>query len=387
LAYTVQACHPYVPPEEVYVLLKTIAHNFITERCSEEQMAVGINAARAICARVPSVMSQDEAKDCKEVAMDMEAFARDLAGFCNHRDRSVATAGKTWTNFVREVNPTLLAGKDRGLLGTALARAGTKPLRYGEHRVAAGVEGADLLVEYEARKAAQKAKRQQSEDEELEGDDNDEWREVADDEVSEDSDDDSAPNLVLLDGEQTAKQEDSALDLAKMSAEERELLKQQVSSTRVFSAADFEKMRKLVEREQRAKRDPREAARRKRAIARGQEFEELSGDDSSDSESDEEDRLRVSGVVNPEDIMGVASRKRQSKAERLQKVIAGRQQFESKQREGGSTNVEKKRKKNFLMSKFSRDLQCKAREKGGLNKKRGRKKQLGHEAKKRRRKA
>ena len=48
LAYAVQACHEYVPPDEVYGILKTIAHNFITERCSEEQMAVGINAARAI---------------------------------------------------------------------------------------------------------------------------------------------------------------------------------------------------------------------------------------------------------------------------------------------------------------------------------------------------
>jgi protein SDA1 len=34
LAYSVQACHEYVPPEEVYGILKTIAHNFITERVS-----------------------------------------------------------------------------------------------------------------------------------------------------------------------------------------------------------------------------------------------------------------------------------------------------------------------------------------------------------------
>ena len=32
LAYTVQACHEYVPPDEINGLLKTIAHNFITER-------------------------------------------------------------------------------------------------------------------------------------------------------------------------------------------------------------------------------------------------------------------------------------------------------------------------------------------------------------------
>ena len=42
LAYTVQSCHETVPPEEVHSLLQTIAHNFITERCSGEQIAVGI---------------------------------------------------------------------------------------------------------------------------------------------------------------------------------------------------------------------------------------------------------------------------------------------------------------------------------------------------------
>ena len=32
-------------------ILKTISHNFITKRCSGEQMAVGINVVRAICSR------------------------------------------------------------------------------------------------------------------------------------------------------------------------------------------------------------------------------------------------------------------------------------------------------------------------------------------------
>ena len=60
LAYTVQACHNLIPPDEIYGILKTMAHHFITERCSEEQMAVGINAVRAICARTPACMSKDE---------------------------------------------------------------------------------------------------------------------------------------------------------------------------------------------------------------------------------------------------------------------------------------------------------------------------------------
>eukprot|EP00957_Ditylum_brightwellii_P106107 8094198-Ditylum_brightwellii.AAC.1 len=78
-------------------------------------MAVGINAAHAICRRVPSILSVDnETKADGEddivdsVSMDVEAYARDLAAYSKHRDRSVSIAGKTWTNFIREVHPSLL---------------------------------------------------------------------------------------------------------------------------------------------------------------------------------------------------------------------------------------------------------------------------------------
>lgn len=439
LAYTVQACHELVPPDEIYGILKTISHNFITERCSEEQMAVGINAVRAICARVPSAMTNEgtvvlsetaaSASSSSVVSMDMEAFARDLAAYANHRDRSVAIAGKAWMNFVREVHPALLQGKDRGLKGSALLKAGAKPARYGEHVAAAGVEGADLLVEYEAKKKAAMLRRKQTLDEEVKSDDSEpgewedmvddedgdddgsdtgEWEEIDDEEADDDgssvsgewqdmedeNEDDEAPDLVRLAGDEKPAAQLSEIDgdvvipdVSKMSKEEREKLKQQVSSTRIFTTGDFEKMRKLVERESRAKRDPREAARRKRAIARGQDFEALSDSESSEAESDDEE-LHTKGAVNPEDIMATSTRKRQTKADRLEKILAGRTKFESKRRSGGSTNIEKKRKKNFLMSKFSQDARTKGRGKDhSQKKKRDITTTAGtHEAKKRRRK-
>ena len=315
--------------------------------------------------------------------MDMEAFVRDLAAFATHRDRSVSIAGKAWTNFVREVHPGLLQGKTRGMKGSALHRAGVKPMRYGQHKAAAGVEGADLLVEYESKKAAYFSKRKAGDDDDEEDEVSGEWNDVEetegdeveiddgeevegeDAEETEESDDEEAPNLV---------------DLATLSASERDALKQQVSSTRIFTASDFRKMRQLVEREERNRSDPRAAARRKRAIAKGQEFEELSGD----SDSEDEEGLRIKGVVDPTMLMAESKKKRQSKAEKLEKIIAGRTAFESKQREGGSTNIEKKRKKNFLMSKNA----VKGKGKGGLQ---GSKKSLqimkgSHRAKKRRRK-
>jgi protein SDA1 len=399
LAYTVQACHEQVPPDEVYGILKTIAHNFITERCSEEQMAVGINGARAICARVPAILSLEESQESTgSTAMDIEAFARDLAAYSTHRDRSVSVAAKTWTNFIREVHPGLLQGKDRGLQGSALYRSKTKPLRYGQQNVATGVDGADLLVEYESKKAAHKLKlKEQGEYEGGSDSDEDdgsgEWQDVGDEDIEvgdedieeiEEASDDEAPDLVVLDGESKIPAE-STIDLSKMSTEQRNKLKQEISSTRVFTSADFAKMRKLVDREQRAKRDPRETARVKRAIARGEEFQELS-DDSGEDSSDE-DEIRIAGAVNPNDLYALAKRKRVSKAEKLQKIIAGRSDFETKARAGGSTNIEKKRKKNFQMSKHSTDAKFKGNGKGTLSKKINKKAVTdGHDAKKRRRK-
>jgi protein SDA1 len=428
LAYTVQACHEQVPPDEVYGILKTIAHNFVTERCTEEQMAVGINAIRAISGRVPAVLNREESQlSAGSVAFDVEAFVRDIAAFSNHRDRSVSIAGRSYTNFIRETYPSLLQGKDRGLKGSALHKNNEKPMRFGETKVSYGVAGADLLVEYESKKAAYLKKKKLMEDnpnnddleefeedegvdeeeEEDEGvDEEEEGEEMDDDDEEEEEmiamesdDDEEAPDLVLVDpnsddaspnnpaGEED--DDDDVVDLSKMTAKERQQLRQDVSSTRVFSAKDFAKMRKLLEREDRARRDPREAARKKRAIARGEEFEELSDEESVAGDDDEKERINIKGAVDPNDIMADAKRKRQSKAEKLQKVLAGRESFEAKARAGGSTNTEKERKKNFLMSKSSRVARSKGRGKGALALKRGRggiQAPLGHEAKKRRRK-
>merc|ERR1711957_319861 len=149
------------------------------------------------------------------------------------------------------------------------------------------------------------------------------------------------------------------IDLSKMTPEERVLLRRKVSSTRIFTTAEFVKMRKLVDREDRARHNPRAAARLKRLKAKGIEFEQLSGDESNDdnheldSSDSEDDEINVKGVVNPFEIMANSKKKRENKMERLEKIVSGRDQFEFKQRAGGSTNKEKVRKKNFQMTKFS----------------------------------
>ena len=89
----------YVPPHEIYAILKTIAHNFITERCSGGQMAVGINAVRAICNHMPSVLSIEEdspedtmmeedatsGKDKKSSCAQFSCLCQTSRSFCRNR--------------------------------------------------------------------------------------------------------------------------------------------------------------------------------------------------------------------------------------------------------------------------------------------------------------
>ena len=48
LAYLVQASHELVPPDEMVPVIKTIANNFVADRCDEEVIAVGLNALREV---------------------------------------------------------------------------------------------------------------------------------------------------------------------------------------------------------------------------------------------------------------------------------------------------------------------------------------------------
>merc|ERR1711862_482041 len=101
--------------------------------------------------------------------------------------------------------------------------------------------------------------------------------------------------------------------------------------------------------------------------------------------------IHIKGAVDPNILKSSLTRKKQSKAERLAKIISGREEFMLKSRNAsGSTNIEKNRKKLFLMTKFSKQarknrfMRGTTTNSGGGNK---RKKIIGgHDARKRRRK-
>lgn len=71
--------------------IKAIAFNFITDRCTNEVIAVGINSVREILVRVPALLLED----------DMDGFIQDIVMYGKKSHKSVMIAAHAVLNFVR----------------------------------------------------------------------------------------------------------------------------------------------------------------------------------------------------------------------------------------------------------------------------------------------
>ena len=84
-----------MPPDEVLPVLKTIALNFITERCDDEVVAVGLNAVREVLGRVPAAPLKAEPSG--------RSAAPGMGGSCGE---SCTGENAGWCRWVQRVNPT-----------------------------------------------------------------------------------------------------------------------------------------------------------------------------------------------------------------------------------------------------------------------------------------
>ena len=71
--------------------IKAIAYNFITDRCTNEVIAVGINSVREILVRVPALLLEE----------DMEDFIQDIVQYGRKSHKSVMIAAGGIINLVR----------------------------------------------------------------------------------------------------------------------------------------------------------------------------------------------------------------------------------------------------------------------------------------------
>lgn len=224
LQYMAQASHELVPPENIEPLVKLIANNFVTERNSNEVMAVGVNSIREICARCPLAMEED--------------LLQDLAAYAAFRDKNVSMAAKSLVQLYRVVNPAMLKRKDRGRPTEASAEQ--RVYAYAESKALNYIAGAEVLKDKALKEGGDEGDEEEGGDEE--GDDEEEDEE----EEEGDSDDDS-------EGWVDVPQSEDEMELEKSTngGEENEQLTPEellekarlISSERILTQEEFQKVK------------------------------------------------------------------------------------------------------------------------------------------------
>jgi protein SDA1 len=409
LTYLIQACHDKVPPEDLMPVVKSIAYHFITDRCTEEQITVGLNAVREIFARVPALLHEP----------DMDSFVQDLAMYAKKNHKSIMIAANGVVNLVRKIYPGLLKNKDKGRLGKEEAKGGVMPLGFGETEVASGVEGTELLEAYERGEIA------------LDGDDlvwtdgkgpngdADGWKDVSEDEDVEggdseteyltDEDDEEEPSLIAVaeeskikplvewgeEGEQDSDEESDEYEMMGEESEEEsgeesgeeeaendgweeveegaessddedeeeggekeaplsteakaEATKARLESTRLLTQDDFDLLARLKTAYAEKAKDPRfRAIQQKMLKVQSRHSKRKLEDTDSDEEGPSRSYKYNSSNLVP---VGRVGSRADVKIETLQALVAGRKEskWEHEGHKGGLTNLEKQRKKNYVM--------------------------------------
>jgi len=132
LAALVGAVHELVPPETLQPVLRQLVDQFVHDKARPEVMTVGLKTARELCLRSPLLMEGD--------------LLKDLTGYKKFKNKQVSASARGLIGLFRELNPELLAKKDRGKGVDMMLR----PTAYGQTQIASRVDGAELLQAAEA---------------------------------------------------------------------------------------------------------------------------------------------------------------------------------------------------------------------------------------------
>jgi protein SDA1 len=346
LACLAQATHNLVPPNVLEPLVQKIANEFVSEAAASEVAAAGLNSIREICVRQPLAMN--------------DTLLQDLVMYRKSKDKGVMAAAKGLLSLYREVGAELLKKRDRGKDATIGLRSGDmKERRFGEEE-AGEIAGLEMLEKW--KKEERRKKREAlglppdlATDEE-EVDEAADWRNW--DVESDDSDDSGGWINVESDGEdinisdsEDEKEKQPPAKKAKLNSEtptddkenkekseEPEIKRiSKLMTTTILTPADLIKLREF----QTAASVKSNMASRKRQQA----LAAAHIDDAITAET-----IEAPGLLG----------KKSTKEEKIAKAKADREDHhqsttakrkEKKAAEGKSTtNKEKARKKNFLMT-------------------------------------
>ncbi|KAK4173957.1 SDA1-domain-containing protein [Triangularia setosa] len=347
LASLAQATHNLVPPDVIEPLIVKIANEFVSEASAVEVCAAGINAIREVALRQPLCMN--------------DTLLQDLVMYQKSKDKGVVMAAKGLQSLYREVYPELLQKKFRGKQATMGLRSGEIKLRKFGEEEEGGIEGLELLSRYKEEQKKKKAaeeeedengekKEKKDDDEEDDGFNSDEWEIGSTDsessggwiDVSSDEEDDGpvkkkarkhkgdddgeAPDLV------DTEKEDPAVEAERIA---------KLATTTILTPADLAKLQEL---RREAKLDKMlgttQSKRKKELIAKhiedGVTAEDIELPAMLGKKSTKEERVALAREGKP-------GREEHKSTQAIRKS--------KKEAEGKSTtNKEKARKKNFLMT-------------------------------------
>ena len=352
LASLAQATHNLVPPDVLEPLVQKIANEFVSEAAAAEVASAGLNAIREICVRQPLAMN--------------DTLLQDLVMYRKSKDKGVMMAAKGLLGLYREVGADMLKRKDRGKEAAMSLRSGQrKEQRFGEEAVGE-IEGLELLERWKEEErqrqrvekglpAKQGSDESDAEDEEDPGgwevddadtDDSGGWIDAESDKEIDisDSDDDKPVAKKAKPDTATSKLEDD-----KENAEDRAvtaaLKLSTLATTRILTPADLAKLQEL--RLSASINQQLPASRRKRAALQAAALQARHADD----------------PLTAAEIEGLASlSKKSTKADKIALAKAGKgdesvhQSTQAKRKEKkealgkSTTNKEKARKKNFMMT-------------------------------------
>uniref|UniRef100_A0A4W3HDJ1 Protein SDA1 n=1 Tax=Callorhinchus milii TaxID=7868 RepID=A0A4W3HDJ1_CALMI len=312
LLHAAQATHQLVPPEIIQTMVMTVANNFVTDRNSAEVMTVGINTIKEISARCPLAITED--------------LLQDLAQYKTHRNKNVGMSAKSLIHLFRSMNPQMLHKKDRGKPTEASLEA--KCHEYGELDAKDYIPGAEVLEVEGVEKITSQLSIA------------DGWESAS---MDEDEDDEG-----WVDVHHSSDEEQQKEVLKNIPADSRKVKAAAVSSSRLLTQDDFKKIR-LAQIAKEVDSAPGKSQKRKVV----------------EVDSDEE---RKGELLSLRDIEKLHKKPKSDKETRLATAMAGKtekSEFTKKRSKlnpfASTTNQDKKKKKNFMMMRYSHNVRSKGK--------------------------
>ncbi|KAK3716952.1 Severe Depolymerization of Actin [Vermiconidia calcicola] len=134
LASLAQSTHNLVPPDVLEPLVQKIANEFVSEAAAAEVASAGLNGIREVCVRQPLAMN--------------ETLLQDLVQYRKSKDKGVQMAARGLLSLYRDVGAEMLKKRDRGREAALKLRASDgQGARFGQ--VEGGeIEGLELLEKW-----------------------------------------------------------------------------------------------------------------------------------------------------------------------------------------------------------------------------------------------